>query len=100
MYLIFQKRHVLLYGSPGTGKTILLMQLLRKRLAKYKQEKKKVQILIIIYHALVRTDSQIFIDMRKKYLPTLMLARNDYKLMHFKQACKGSDYCIFIKLFC
>ena len=65
------------------------MQELRRKISKYRLLKKKVQVLIVIYHPLVRKKSKIFDDMKEKYVPSLFM-NVDYKLMDFKDACEGT----------
>ena len=87
-----------MYGSPGTGKTIILMQELRRKISKYRLKKKNVQVLFVIFHPLIRKNSQIFIDMKEKYVPSLLM-NVDYKLMDFKEACRGLEISIGFQSF-
>ena len=47
----FQKRvqNLILYGSPGTGKTLMLVEILRLKVGQFKMEKKPYKVIIATY---------------------------------------------------
>ena len=83
-----QPQHVFLWGSSGTGKTLLLVEILRMYLAHFNLKHVKTKILVIVYHWCVHKDSKLLEDFNQKYLSTLN-SNFDIKIMTMEEACKG-----------
>ena len=57
--------NLFLWGSPGTGKTILLAQVLSMKIANFKQEGKTVTVIVSSYYA-DSDDDQLMTDFKNK----------------------------------
>ena len=67
-------KHVFLWGSAGTGKTLVLVECLRIMLAKFRLEKPKEEIesIVLVYHHDVKEDSELIKYIEKKYLASFL----------------------------
>ena len=81
-------QHVFLWGSGGTGKTLLLVEILQMYLAHFKLKNIKTKILVIIYYYRSTTKSQLMIDLKTKYIANIN-QEADINVMTFAEACKG-----------
>ena len=82
-------QHVLLWGSGGTGKTLLLVEILQMYLAYFKMKNINTKVLVIVYYSLVDKDSKLIEDLQKKYLSSLG-SDVDIQVMTMDQACEGT----------
>ena len=80
-----------LWGSSGTGKTLLLVEILKIYLAHFKLKNIRTKVWVIVYHSAVSDDCKLIEDLKEKYLP---MSKNeaDIQVMTFKQACKGKTF--------
>ena len=83
-------KNVFLWGSSGTGKTLLLVEILKMYLAHFKLKNVRTRVLVIVYHVTVSDDCKLIEDLKEKYL-TLGKNEADIQVMTFKQACKGKN---------
>ena len=81
-------QHVFLWGSSGTGKSVLLFQALRIMLAHFKLKKKETDVIVLTYHHHIKDDSELINDFNVKYLPSIF---SDGKIQArtFKSFCEG-----------
>ena len=79
-----------LWGSSGTGKTLLLVEILKIYLAHFKLKNIRTKVWVIVYHSSVSDDCKLIEDFKEKYL---ILGKNEseIKVMTFKKACKGNS---------
>ena len=86
-----KKRHLFLWGSSGTGKTLLLIECLRIMMAisKLKSPKMKTEVIVLVYHENIKDTSQIIKDLKEKYLPSITSGTN-IKPKTFIQFCNGT----------
>ena len=82
-------QHVFLTGSGGTGKTLLLVEILRMYLAYYKLKGIKTKVLVMTYDNGISEDGRLIEDLKTKYLSN-MTSDTDVKVMTFREACKGN----------
>ena len=91
-------KNVFLWGSSGTGKTLLLAEILKIYLAYFKLKNIMTKVWVIVYHNAVSDDCKLIEDLKEKYL-TLGKNEADIQVMTFKHACKGKtlqkEICIF-----
>ena len=80
--------HVFLWGSPGTGKTLLLVETLKMYLAYFKLKNVRTKVLVLVYHSFVSDNCKLIEDLKEKCL-TLGKNESDMKVMTFRQACRG-----------
>ena len=64
-----QPRNIFLWGSSGTGKTIMLTEILKMKISHYKRQRLKMKIFITSYMA--NSESQLIQDFKEKYLAYL-----------------------------
>ena len=81
-------KNIFLWGSPGSGKTLLLMEVLKIYLAFHNLKKTRPKVLIILYHKAVDQNCELANDMRKKYLKNVF-EDADIQILTMEQACKG-----------
>ena len=79
-----------LWGSSGTGKTLLLVEILKMYLAHFKLKNVRPKVLVIVYHHTVSDDCKLIEDLKEKYL-TLIKDESDIKVMTFRKACRGKN---------
>ena len=82
-----RSKNVFLYGSHGTGKTILLSEIFMMRLAYYKMQKIVLSKKICVSFTAYSDDYQLLKDMKEKHLgiPTSIVQYSDLKsLCHGK----------------
>ena len=91
--------HLFLWGSSGTGKTLLLIECLRIMMAKCKLQKpkKNVEAIVLVYHHSIDEDSELMKDLEKKYLPSIN-SKDNIKPKTFKQLCKGNYVKLNLKI--
>ena len=83
-------KNVFLWGSSGTGKTLLLVEILKMYLAHFKLKNVRTRVLVIVYHVRVSDDCKLIENLKEKYL-TLGKNEADFQVMTFNQACKGMN---------
>ena len=64
-----QPKNIFLWGSSGTGKTIVLTEVLKMKISYYKRIDIKLNIFVTSYMAASR--SQLIVDFKQKYLAHL-----------------------------
>ena len=84
-------KNVFLWGSSGTGKTLLLVEILKMYLAHFKLKNVKTKVLLVVYHTAVSDECILIKDLKAKYL-SLSKNEADIQVMTFKQACKGKTF--------
>ena len=82
-------QHVFLTGSGGTGKTLLLVEILQMYLAHFKLKGVKTKALVITYDNGISENGRLFEDLTTKYLCNVV-SDTDIKVMTFREACKGN----------
>ena len=81
-------QNVILFGSSGTGKTILLTQALGMKFSHFKKQKVPMRIIVSSFGAYYNAQPKILMeDMENKYLQHLKL--EDVQFALFKDFCKG-----------
>ena len=81
-----QPRNIFLWGSSGTGKTIILTEILKMKISHYKKAGIKLNVFVTSYMA--TSESQLMHDFKEKYLAYLPL---DYQVQFipFNLLCNG-----------
>ena len=77
--------HVFLSGSAGTGKTLLLVEILKMYLAHFKLKGVKTKALVITYDNGISENGRLIEDLR-----TNVVSDTNIEVMTFKEACKGN----------
>ena len=86
-----QPKNVFLWGSSGTGKTIVLAEVLKIKISHYKKEHIKLNIFVTSYMA--ATGSQLMEDFKEKYLAYLP-SECQVQFIPFNLLCRGK-LCVF-----
>ena len=81
--------HVFLSGSAGTGKTLLLVEILKIYLAHFKLKGVKTKALVIAYDNGISENARLIEDLKNKYLND-MVSNADIEVLTFREACKGN----------
>ena len=80
-------QNVILYGSSGTGKTILLTQALGIKASNFKRQKIKMKIIASSYGTEDVQPKKLMEDIQSKYLYHLTLEK--MQLVNFQDLCQG-----------
>ena len=80
-----------LTGSAGTGKTLLLVEILKIYLAHFTLKGVKTKALVITYDNGISEDGRLIQDLKTKHLSN-MTSHTDVKVMTFREACKGKTF--------
>ena len=81
-----QPQNVFLWGSSGTGKTIMLAEAMKMKISHYMKQGKKLNIFVTSYMA--TPESQLLKLLKDKYLSHIP-SGNHVKFMPFHLLCKG-----------
>ena len=81
-------QNVILFGSSGTGKTILLTQALGMKFSHFKKQNIPMRIIVSSFGASVFQPKKLMEDMENKYLPQLKLEKGQFIMC--KDLCKGN----------
>ena len=84
-----QPKHIFLWGSSGTGKTLLLAQALSIKLSHYKKQGVKLNVMVTNYFSINESGGQLMKDFKERYLPHLANAEF-VKFLTFKKLCSGN----------
>lgn len=90
-------KNLILYGSSGTGKTLLLAEILKIKIAHFKMSNQKpIKVLVATYDSYyhVRTD-QLRQDLREKYNMQAMLEEFEVEPKTIDELSKGNK-CTYI----
>ena len=82
-----ETRNVILWGSSGTGKTILLTEVLGMKLSYFKNENIPMKIIVSSFGGSVYQPKKLMEDMENKYLPQLKLEKGQFIMG--KDLCTG-----------
>ncbi len=84
-------KHLFLWGSSGTGKTLLLTQALGIKVSSYRKEGiKKLNIFITSYMSGSNNgESMLMDDLKQKYLTHLAVNKEDIRFIYFEELCQG-----------
>ena len=82
-----QPQNLILWGSSGTGKTILLTQALGIKVSYFKRQNIETKIVISSFGNSVVKPKKLMEDLENKYLGHLKLEKTD--LVLFKELCGG-----------
>ena len=86
-----QPKNIFLWGSSGTGKTIVLTEVLKMKISYYKKNSIKLNIFVTSYMA--ASGSQLIEDFKEKYLAHLP-PDCQVQFIPFSLLCKGK-FCTF-----
>ena len=81
-----QPKNLFLWGSSGTGKTIILAEVLRMKMSYYKNKSIKVNVFVTSYMA--ASGSQLIKDFKEKYL-VYMPSESQVRFIPFNLLCTG-----------
>ena len=81
-----QPKNIFLWGSSGTGKTIILTEVLKMKIIHYKKQNIKLNIFVTSYMA--ASGSQLIEDLKQKYLAHLP-SECQVQFNPFNLLCKG-----------
>ena len=81
-----QPKNIFLWGSSGTGKTIILTEILKMKISHYKKKHIKLNIFVTSYMA--GSGSQLIEDFKQKYLAHLPY-ECQIQFLPFNMLCKG-----------
>ena len=82
-----ETRNVILWGSSGTGKTILLTEVLGMKLSYFKKENIPMRIIVSSFGGFYIKPKKLMEDMENKYLPQLKFEKAQFIMC--KDLCKG-----------
>ena len=82
-------QHVFLWGSNGTGKTLLLVEILRMYLAHFKLKGMNTKVLVVVYHLAAGAESKLLDDLKNKYFGHMDPNTSNIQIQTLKQACTG-----------
>ena len=82
-----ETRNVILWGSSGTGKTILLTEVLGMKLSQFKKQNIPMKIIVSSFGTSRFQPKKLMEDMESKYLPQLELEKGQFIMG--KDLCKG-----------
>ena len=68
-------RNIFLWGSSGTGKTLVLVEALLMKISQYKREGVKVRVIVSSYQA-YSEEGSLMVDFKQKYLVSLVDKEN------------------------
>ena len=80
-------KNIFLWGSSGTGKTIMLTEILKMKMSQYNKTGQKLNIFVTSYMAI--PESQLIKDLKEKYFnnhPSV----NDINFIAFRSLCQGN----------
>ena len=80
-------QNVILFGSSGTGKTILLTQALGMKFSHFKKQKIPMRIIVSSFGDFNVQPKKLMEDMENKYLPQLKLEKGQFIMCN--DLCKG-----------
>lgn len=82
-------QHLFLWGSGGTGKTLLLIEVLRMKLAYFKLKNIPTKVLVIVYHWGADENLELIKNLKEKFSDPSF---DDYEIepKTFWQICKGT----------
>ena len=80
--------NVFLTGSAGTGKTLLLVEILKMYLAHFKLKGVKTKALVITYDNGISENGRLVQDLKTKHLSNVV-SDTSIKVMTFREACTG-----------
>ena len=80
-------QNVILWGSSGTGKTILLTQALGIKASHFKRQNIEMRIIVSSFGCLEAQPKKLMEDMESKYLPQLKLEKGQFIMC--EDLCKG-----------
>ena len=86
-----QPKNIFLWGSSGTGKTIILAEVLKMKISHYNKKGIKLNIFVTSYMA--ASGSKLIEDFKQKYL-VHMPSECEVKFIPFNLLCKGK-FCSF-----
>ena len=82
-----QPQNLILWGSSGTGKTILLTQALGIKVSHFKRQNIEMKIIVSSYGNHTVQPKKLLEDLENKYLGHLKLEKKDFVL--FEELCYG-----------
>lgn len=84
-----QPQNVFLWGSSGTGKTLILTQVLSMKISYFKKNAIKYKV-FVTSHLATNPDSLLIHDFRNKYIPTQMKDEN-LQIVHFLELSQEAN---------
>ena len=81
-----QPKNIFLWGSSGTGKTIILTEILKMKISNY--EKKSVKLNIFITSYMATSESQLMKEFKEKYFAYLP-SECEVQFIPFNLLCQG-----------
>ena len=91
-------QNIILWGSSGTGKTILLTQALGIKASHLKRQNVKVKIIISCFGFLGVNPKKLMEDMESKYITHMKLEEGQFVI--FRDLCRGMYILYFKDIFC
>ena len=81
-------KNVFLWGSTGTGKTLILTQLLAMKISEYTKRGLKLKVFVSSYMSGIK-DSMLMNEFKNRYLKHLTSLNDMVQFIPFEQLCKG-----------
>ena len=85
-------KNFILYGSSGTGKTLLLAEVLKIKIAHFKMvNKKPIKVLVATYEAMFVKTDQLKQDLKEKYNMQAILEEFEVEPKTMVELSKGNE---------